>query len=154
MKFEIIGAIPPPALNPTNLSRTIPIIEEIIRNSIDRSFSAGGRFGSGRGGGGRNRWKRSNRARSQSGQTLIDTGRMLDDVIQNIRIRISGKSLIVDLGADVQVNGKPLAAIHHFGAKIRRKNGKVTILPARPLFNIQEEDIKKIAQIIASRLYG
>lgn len=100
-------------------------IREVLRTSIEENFQQGGRFGNGPFGGGNTRWKQSQRARTQSGQTLQDTGQLA----ASIRVNVTGGGSMTlkdgDSRFDVELNGnafnvemgsnKPYAQIHQFG---------------------------------------
>ncbi len=101
----------------------VPEIEQIVRTSIDRNFSEGGRFGDGLFGGGHNKWEPSKRAIKQHGQTLLDKGILASSI--QVSIEQQGVELIINAGSNL-----PYAAIHNFGGKIH--------IPARSRLYVQQ----------------
>ena len=104
-------------------------IREIVRTSVENNFKDNGRFGSGMFGGGSEKWKQSNRAKAQGGQTLQDTGQLAASI--QVKVEATGGLSINENGV-LQNNGEinikigsnkttkdghNLAAIHQFGAK-------------------------------------
>lgn len=92
------------------------------------------------------RWKPSQRAIEQNGQTLRDTGRLVSS------ISAGGAGHIKEYTKDSVFVGTNVAyaAIHQFGGKAGR-NRKVTI-PARPFFGLNAEDEQDIAELISKML--
>lgn len=96
-------------------------------------------------------WVPSIRARTQGGETMRDTGRLMNSITH----AVSGDS--VEIGTNV-----PYALPLHFGATIRAVNGpylrfpvgggwatvKEVELPARPFIGITDEDAEGISSII------
>lgn len=115
-------------------------IEQLIKSSIERNFKEGGRYGSGKFGGGSNKWTKSKRAILQGGQTLQDTSSMKLNV--GVQVSSDGNGQFnVTLTA-----GKVYSAAHNFGHPSRPK------LPARPFLVIQDEDLEDITQLVAEYL--
>ncbi len=104
-------------------------IGQIVRNSIIKNFQEGGRP----------KWKPSKRALKQSGQTLLNTGRLRDS--------INSKAFAnrAEIGTNVVY-----AAIHQFGGKAGR--GKKVTIPARPFFMVQDEDWTEIKAALTDYL--
>jgi len=114
-------------------------IETLIKSSIDRNFKAGGRFGTGKFGGGSNQWVKSARSKKQSGQTLQDTGSMKLGV--GVQVSYNSGQFNVTITA-----GKVYSAAHNFGHISRPK------LPARPYLVIQDEDLEDIVELVSDYL--
>lgn len=99
------------------------INEQIVKNEIEtaakleiyRNFEEGGRFGSGKYGGGNNRWKPSHRAVVTAGRTLVDTGKLMSScnavIDSNWNLILSVPNLVY-------------ARIHQYGGFIRAKKRK------------------------------
>ena len=114
-------------------------------------------------------WPASARAKRQSGQTLVDTGRLRDSIAHVVRG--SGPSAELLVGTDVAY-----AAIHQFGGRtpprtIRPKRKKAlwwpgaphpvasvdhpgSTIPARPWLGLSDGDRARIARIVARHLPG
>jgi phage virion morphogenesis protein len=98
-------------------------------------------------------WVPSLRAKQQGGETMRDTGRLMNSISH----AVAGDS--VEVGTNV-----PYAYPLHFGAEIRAVNGpylrfrawpggpwaskKTVTLPARPFLGITDEDATSIALVI------
>lgn len=136
-----------------------------LAHSVQKNFEKGGRP---------ERWKISKRARRESGQTLLRTGRLMRSVSMPT-INAQG----IEFGSNL-----PYAAIHQFGGEIQmparselfrhlrisrgRRKGKFkkgtepgrgftrsgyTIrMPARPYIVFQSEDVEDTGRIILSHL--
>ena len=134
-------------LSNIDLRPILPTIQQIVDNSIQKNFNEGGRFGSGRLGGGTNKWKPSKRDQKEKkinssyGKTLIDTAQL----VQSIRVSVtqSGSKIIIQAGSN-----KVYAAIHNFGGKTRGS----TEMPKRPYIVLQDEDVQQIISVVASHL--
>ncbi|MCX6145723.1 MAG: phage virion morphogenesis protein [Candidatus Kapabacteria bacterium] len=130
--FELyIGSI----LSTIDLSPLFSQIEQIIKSSIEINFKQGGRYGSGKFGGGDNKWIKSKRAIAQSGQTLQDTGSMKIGV--GVKVSYNSGQFNITISA-----GKLYSAVHNFGHSSKPK------LPARPFLVLQDEDIKLINELV------
>lgn len=152
-------------------------IAEVIKNSIDRNFSEGGRWGNQniyRGGG--FEWIISKAARMRNGKTLSKTGRLRSSIISSVKVSYKNGAITINVGSNLKY-----AAIHQFGGRIdqaarsnvyrnnRYKRGskkgkykkgmsgetkgttygsKVIIMPARPYIVLQDEDINLIHRIL------
>ena len=127
-------------LSTIDLSPLFSRIEQLIKSSIELNFKQGGRFGSGKFGGGDNKWIKSKRAIQQSGQTLQDTGSMKIGV--GVKVSYSSGQFNVTLSA-----GKLYSAAHNFGYSSRPK------LPARPFLVIQDSDIEEIQQMVVEYIH-
>ena len=101
-------------------------------------------------------WKKSWRAIAQGGQTLRDTGRLLNSIVA-----ITKKNNVF-VGTDVLY-----AKLMHFGGTIRAKNKpylvfktptggwvkrKSITIPARPIFGVSEDDAQNMLLEIESYL--
>lgn len=140
-----------------NAMPAMRVIGEIVRSSIRENFRAGGRPA---------RWKRSARAKEQSGQTLRDRNILYN----SFTVKATGSK--VEVGTNVKY-----AAAHHFGVSktvsqrvrehVRRVSQafgkpveprKVTVaahnrtmkmrLPARPFMLVQDEDWDDIRDVL------
>lgn len=146
-----------------DLRPALKAVGELVRSSIVRNFEVGGRP---------RRWKPSQRARRQEGQTLLDT-RRLRDSIARARIRVTDRS--VRLGTNVKY-----AAVHQFGFRgsvlvpqhvrlVRQAFGSrlkfpvyATVrahwarrnIPKRPFMMVQREDWEEIRETIRDYLMG
>jgi phage gpG-like protein len=124
-----------------NLDGFNPILENIIRNSIEENFAQEGRFGAGIFGGGNSRWHKSLRARKQSGKTLQDTGQLAASIQvkassdAKITIEANAKDLIkFNASGDFKIrvgSNKKYAGIHQFGGTIKHPGG-TPFLPFKP----------------------
>jgi len=165
--------------NNINWSPILPAIREVIKTSIDRNFSEGGRFGDDNDfGGGNQKWIVSKASERRSGQTLVDTGRLASSV--TINISYSGNKLNIEVGSNL-----PYAAIHQFGGVIKqgassklytqnryskgKKKGSfkkgttwgqggtvgehTITVPARPYLVLQNEDIEEIKKIVSDHIF-
>lgn len=161
--------------NNINWSPILGYIENVIKTSIDRNFSEGGRFGNDNPfGGGSNKWIVSKAAHKRSGQTLLDTGRLASSV--DVNISYKGNQISIEVGSNL-----PYAAIHNFGGTVkqysrsklytqnRKKSGQykkgttwgqgdtvgehTITIPARPFLVLQDEDIDKIKQIVSNYIF-
>lgn len=168
--------------NNINWSPILGDIENVIKTSIDRNFSEGGRFGNDNPfGGGSNKWIVSKAAEKRGGQTLLDDGNLVKSV--NINISYKSNQISIEVGSNL-----PYAAIHNFGGTIQRAArsklytqnrykttttkhtkgqykkgtswgqgdtvGEHTItIPARPFLVLQDEDIDKIKQIVSNYIF-
>lgn len=129
-----------------DLTPAMKVIGQIIRTSVVKNFEAGGRP---------SKWKPSKRALTESGRTMVDTGRLMKS--------ITAKAYPdrAEVGTNVIY-----AAIHQFGGDITAKNSrylkfrigkrwaqkrKVTI-PARPFLMVQDEDWQEIKEAILEYL--
>lgn len=111
-----------------NLSPFAAKIRTIISSSIDENFKQEGRFGNGPLGGGNTKWEKSNRARSESGQTLSDTAQLASSIKVTVTgggflmIKETPNGLIFDIdnkGFDISMgSNKPYAPIHQFGGDV------------------------------------
>ena len=83
----------------------LEIVGMVLKDSIDENFRAGGRPAP---------WTKSKRAANQSGQTLVDTTRLEND----IDYRVTGEKVLI---------GTPTkyGPLHHFGGVIKPKNAKM-----------------------------
>jgi phage gpG-like protein len=168
--------------NSIDFKKIHSVIRTIVQSSIEENFKQNGRFGSGRFGGGTQRWKVSRRAKAQSGQTLQDTGQLAASVRVNVHAGSTPKDIVIEMGSN-----KPYAAIHHFGGNIpvtdKMKNyfkyrfynagnkqdkakwgglskyaehNSIIKMPARPFLVLQDEDVsrinKKIIEFIGREL--
>lgn len=150
-----------------DFSDVSPSIATLLENSVRRNFREGGRP---------EKWPRSKRAGrdtgygEESGQTLIDTARLMNSIVGE------GNKLSVTVGTNVAY-----AAAHHFGVdaiitqQVREHVRRITQafgkpvemkevrvaayrrqahlkLPARPFMLIQEEDWEDIHDIITAKL--
>lgn len=81
-------------------------IGEIVRASVVRNFRAGGRPG---------KWKKSSRAKSDSGQTLLDSGRLRN----SFSVAHGHPEGYAKVSKDEVAVGTNVvyAAVHHFGAE-------------------------------------
>ena len=101
-------------------------------------------------------WQKSWRAIAQNGQTLRDTGRLLNSIIT-----ITKKNNVI-VGTDVLY-----AKLMHFGGTIRAKNKpylvfrtptggwvkrKSITIPARPIFGVSEDDAQNMLTAIEEYL--
>ncbi len=102
-------------------------------------------------------WVPSLRAKHQGGETLRDTGRLMNSITH----AVSGDT--VEVGTNV-----PYAHPLHFGATIKPTGGKflhfrawpggpwarksTVILPARPFIGINDDDAQEIADVITAFL--
>ena len=162
-------------ISQTSYRPILPIIKNIIVNSIEENFNQGGRFGSGPFGGGETRWRKSKRAIKQAGQTLQDTGRLAASIRVNVKAD-QGK-INIEIGSNLTY-----AAIHQFGGDINHPGGTPYIslgnglvrfvkketasklgiekktkphiirMPARPFLVLQDEDIDRINQTMVEYL--
>ncbi|MCX7907950.1 MAG: phage virion morphogenesis protein [Ignavibacteria bacterium] len=171
-KQQILNKIQNP-----DLTSLLPVIQNIVKSSIDQNFISEGRFGDGLFGGGNQKWKKSQRALKQSGQTLSDTGRLASSI--QVVATQQGNSLNIQAGSNLQY-----AAIHNFGGIIRiparsrlyaqkrfsqsNKKGKFkkgttfgkgfttksyTInIPPRPYLVLQDEDVVEILKKITEKI--
>jgi phage gpG-like protein len=106
-----------------------PTIRNILRNSIERNFEVGGRYGNSLLGGGKKKWKASKRAIKQSGQTLLDSGQLAASirvaVNSNVNITVDDDMNFKSTG-DINIeigSNKRYAAAQHFGATIKHPGG-------------------------------
>jgi len=157
------------AFNAIDYQQLFPVIRTIVQSSIEENFMVGGRFGTGRFGGGTDRWKESRRAKKQSGQTLQDTGQLAASIRVNVYSGSSKNKIVIEAGSN-----KPYAAIHNFGGTINHPGGTPYIslgdgfarfisnekaksidnvkytqphvikMPARPFLVLQDEDVSRI----------
>lgn len=143
-----------------------PALEQIglvLIRSVGQNFKAGGRPV---------RWEKSQRARRESGQTLIDTARLKNSITK----KVTGKTLRV--GTNVKY-----AAIHQLGGRIsknavvrrhwrilRQAFGRPVAprrvlvkshhrqmnirIPARPFLMIQDGDWRYIKRILSEHALG
>lgn len=126
----------------------LPKIEQIIRNSIDRNFSEGGRYGTAnKFGGGSDKWKPSYRAGKQSGQTLVDKGTLA----KSIRVRVSqvNGSIVVEMGSNLEY-----AAIHQFGGSIKVNARSETFIRSRYSKGARKGQFKKLSKDMSKRKLG
>lgn len=110
------------AIQSINYQPIIPLIENVIRNSIEENFKQNGRYGvDNPTGGGSQAWTPSKRAIKQSGQTLQDTGQLA----ASIRVKVTqiGDHLEIEIGTN-----KKYAAIHQFGGTIQHPGGTPYII--------------------------
>lgn len=114
-----------------------PQIRQIVLTSIDRNFSAGGRFGPGLLGGGGQHWEPSQRTAEDDGQTLVDTG--LGAASIQVEVLTGNGRLILKVG------GKEYLIYNHFGSETIN-------LPRRPVFVLQDEDFKEVIKLIIQLL--
>lgn len=155
----------------TNVNPVLDELGEISVSSIQRNFQEGGRFGSGPFGGGTSKWAPSKRsvrdtdtARSRTGKTLIDTGRLA----ASVTFSRADNTLLI--GTNVVY-----AVVHQFGAAIAHPGGSKYIvlgpgvvrfvskgakrftgftaahiinIPARPFLVLQDEDITEMFRVI------
>lgn len=121
------------ALSTMDMTPLFNDIELLIKSSIELNFKQGGRFGSGKFGGGTNKWIESKRAIKESGQTLQDTGSLKSNV--GVQITYNSGQFNITLTA-----GKLYSAAHNFGHSYKPK------LPKRPFLVIQDEDIELIKE--------
>ena len=97
-------------------------------------------------------WKESHRARFEGGHTLVDTGRLRNDIVSS-----SGPDY-AEWGSNT-----PYALIHQFGGTIRPTSASrlhfnipgigfrspmEVVMPARPFLGINDEDEREIGAII------
>jgi phage virion morphogenesis protein len=131
-----------------------PIMQEIagiMHDAVEENFEQGGRP----------KWRPSQRAIREGGQTLKDTGRL----VSSIREQYDSRSAAVGVGGDI-----PYAKIHQFGGRTppttilpRRKQAlfwpgarhpvkKVrhpgSRIPARPFLTLTDEDKKEIVETL------
>jgi phage gpG-like protein len=101
-------------------------------------------------------WVKSLRAQVQGGQTLRDTGRLMNSFTYNV------------IGNSVEVGTSlPYAAVHQFGAHIQAVNGPYlrfrlpngqfcqvgsVDIPARPFMGFSDTDRQELADIVADYL--
>ena len=125
----------------------LPKIEQVVRNSIDRNFSEGGRFGSGKFGGGSEKWKQSYRAKKQSGQTLNDKGTLA----KSIRVRVSqvAGSILVEIGSNLEY-----AKIHQFGGHIKVNARSEIFIRTRYTRGAKKGQYEKLSKDMSKRKMG
>lgn len=130
-----------------NYNSLAPIIRELLMTSINRNFEVGGRYSkNSQFGGGKAKWKPSQRAIRQNGQTLLDSGRLAASII--VTPKFENGNLIISMGSNVKdKKGNNYAMVHQFGVK--RRGHK---MPARPFLVIQNEDIRNIQNLIAKHI--
>lgn len=133
-----------------DFSDIYPQIIALIRRSIVTNFVTGGRYSEGPSkeifGGGTQKWKPSRRALKQAGQTLRDTGVLLNS-IQIIIERSNNTGFILKMTTIT-----PYAAIHQYGGTIKSKKNREIPIPRRPFLVLQNEDITGIQKIIKNYL--
>ena len=152
------------AARANNMQPGMQSIGETIRTSIERNFAQEGRP---------EKWKKSLRAKEESGQTLSDTARLRRS------FTVAAKKDSVIVGTNVIY-----AALHHFGAKKGRfgtvqanvrehvrhiaKAGKTSTvrahkrkmklprgdIPARPFIMVQNEDWTEIRAMLEDYMTG
>lgn len=160
-----------------NYASLQPVITEVIKNSISRSFDAGGRYGTDNlFGGGSSRWVKSKRATKQKGKTLQDTGLLVASILSSIHVTIVNNQIVIYLGSRLKY-----ARIHQYGGTITKrkteKKKKITPrsikiaenkksksktkktsstfnMPVRPFINLQNEDLELIKNIIIEHIYN
>lgn len=135
---------------------------QILRTSILRNFEVGGR---------KARWKRSHRAASEGGKTLVDTGGLRDS--------IAGSHPSIGRHSMRFGTNKVYAAVHQFGAakgsfgtarskprtgvggpmkRFSSRQGLHPIpwgtIPARPFMVVQPEDLKAMKEAILDYVRG
>ena len=107
-----------------DFSPCFPKVIQIIKNSIDRNFQEGGRYGNDNPfGGGSQKWPVSHRAKkdkgykgkTRSGKTLIDTGQLVASI--QVSITQSGSAIQIDVGSN-----KDYAKIHNEGGTIQKES--------------------------------
>lgn len=155
------GAIPPTVLD---------AIAETLVSSIKRNFTEGGRYSTpGDWRGGTNKWKRSKRAVSQGGQTLLNTGRLRSSIWGRatkggvlIGSNLPQVRILHEGGTINHPGGTPYIATRA-GVKFLRKDGDypkavrftkphtIAIEP-RPIFVVQQKDIEEIVRLIAAEI--
>lgn len=127
-----------------NYNSLAPIIRELLLTSINRNFEVGGRYSkNSQFGGGKAKWKPSQRAIRQNGQTLLNTGQLASSII--VEPKFENGNLIISMGGN-----KKYTAIHHFGGRAGR--GRKVAIPARPFLVIQNKDITNIQKLIARHI--
>lgn len=101
----------------------------VVLNSIEDNFEAGGRYGNGALGGGTTQWERSARSDKQKGKTLQDTGLLAASIRvsckssggltfgieNNLPILKTTGSLEITAGSNRMVGQYSLGAIHQYG---------------------------------------
>lgn len=83
-------------------------------------------------------WEPPARAQAQSGQTLVDTGRLRDSITHAPAART------VEVGTNVIYAG-----IHQFGGPIRRGGRQVGTMPERPFLGLDQDDEAELTAIVA-----
>lgn len=106
-------------------------VRQVVRAEIVRNFMEGGRYGTGKYGGGPQKWKPSKRAILQHGKTLIDTGNLM----QSIYGRVDDDNIVV------YVENVPYAEKHQEG---------LDGMPRRPFLTLPDEFDTTIAYITAN----
>jgi phage gpG-like protein len=151
-------------------------VSEIVRNSIDRNFSSGGRYGDGAFGGGNEAWTFSNRAMRDSSNPLSSTGKLLKQTLASVKVSYGAQGLQITAGSNLVY-----ARIHQLGGKIpitaksrgfflyqmnnnKKNRGKWAALfaatqnksefnmPARPYIVLQDSDIDDIINALGKRI--
>ena len=167
----------PQYLQTLDFTPILPQITQVIKTSIDRNFSEGGRYGDEQFGGGSGKWNPSKRAIKQHGQTLDDSGQLAESI--NVNVYSENGGIHVEIGSN-----KPYAAIQQHGGTIQRaahsrlytqnrivkgprkgqfkkgtKYGQGSevgafqiIIEARPYLVLQDEDIQEIQQIVIDHI--
>lgn len=93
-------------------------------------------------------WQKSWRAIAQKGQTLRDTGRLLNSI--RTRLNKNGVSILTDVlyaklmhyGGTIRAKGKPYLTFKTpTGGWVKRKS---IFVPARPIFGVSEDDAQNM----------
>jgi len=108
-----------------NIRPILSSIGETVRSSVVHNFTVGGRP---------SKWDESKRVLLSGGQTLKDTGRLVNSINWKV---FDNK---VEIGTNVKY-----AAELHYGRKDKK-------LPARPFLLIHNEDKKEFLEIIQRKL--
>lgn len=140
------------------------IVGELLRTSFSKNFEAGGRPG---------KWKPSQRAVREGGETLVKTGRLVNSLFAQTH-----PEHIEDVHATKLVIGTNVkyAAAHQLGAKIgarvilpvkgkalfwpgarhpvKKVNWPGATIPARPFLVIQDEDWTEIRAALTQHIMG
>ncbi|MHB8808958.1 MAG: phage virion morphogenesis protein [Desulfobulbaceae bacterium] len=143
----------------TPLNRRIAML---MASSIRENFEAGGRP---------TRWKPSKRAKTQRGQTLRDTNRLMNSITgkgtatQAIAGTSDVRAAVHNFGAKRGSFGTVQAAVRAHLRRIRGKEQKVRAhsrkqpmpwgdIPARPFMLLQPDDLVEIKDMVGTYLTG
>ena len=130
-------------------------IGDQVKLRVDERFEGG--FGPGR-----VPWKRSRRAAEQSGQTLVDSGRLAQSITRNPGPRSVEVGTNVAYAAIPQFGGTnraktPTGLIFRVGGQAGRSKGSwrrvmQVVIPARPFLGIDQDDIADIDAVVTDHL--